>query len=138
MIGIVIATHGTLAAGFENALNLIMGQIENSKFLGLNEGNNIDDFGQAIYQSVVQLDEGQGVLVFTDLQGATPFNQAVSKLRSLKPTQFEIITGVNLPMLVEAINERLLGKDLQFIKNAAMKVGQTGINDLTTLLDQKS
>ncbi len=138
MIGIVVATHGTLAAGFENALNLIMGQIENSKFLGLNEGNNIDNFGQSIYQSVVQLDEGQGVLVFTDLQGATPFNQAVSKLRSLKPTQFEIITGVNLPMLVEAINERLLGKDLQFIKNAAMKVGQTGINDLTTLLDQKS
>lgn len=36
MIGIVVATHGTLAAGFENALNLIMGQIENSKFLGLN------------------------------------------------------------------------------------------------------
>lgn len=138
MIGIVVATHGTLAAGFENALNLIMGQIENSKFLGLNEGNNIDNFGQSIYQSVVQLDEGQGVLVFTDLQGATPFNQAVSKLRSLKPTQFEIITGVNLPMLVEAINERMLGKDLQFIKNAAMKVGQTGINDLTTLLDQKS
>lgn len=138
MIGIVVATHGTLAAGFENALNLIMGQIENSKFLGLNEGNNIDTFGQSIYQSVVQLDEGQGVLVFTDLQGATPFNQAVSKLRSLKPTQFEIITGVNLPMLVEAINERLLGKDLQFIKNTAMKVGQTGINDLTTLLDQKS
>ena len=138
MIGIVVATHGTLAAGFENALNLIMGQIENSKFLGLNEGNNIDNFGQSIYQSVVQLDEGQGVLVFTDLQGATPFNQAVSKLRSLKPTQFEIITGVNLPMLVEAINERLLGKDLQFIKNTAMKVGQTGINDLTTLLDQKS
>lgn len=138
MIGIVVATHGTLAAGFENALNLIMGQIENSKFLGLNEGNNIDNFGQSIYQSVVQLDEGQGVLVFTDLQGATPFNQAVSKLRSLKPSQFEIITGVNLPMLVEAINERLLGKDLQFIKNAAMKVGQTGINDLTTLLDQKS
>ena len=138
MIGIVVATHGTLAAGFENALNLIMGQIENSKFLGLNEGNNIDNFGQSIYQSVVKLDEGQGVLVFTDLQGATPFNQAVSKLRSLKPTQFEIITGVNLPMLVEAINERLLGKDLQFIKNAAMKVGQTGINDLTTLLDQKS
>ncbi len=138
MIGIVVATHGTLAAGFENALNLIVGQIENSKFLGLNEGNNIDNFGQSIYQSVVQLDEGQGVLVFTDLQGATPFNQAVSKLRSLKPTQFEIITGVNLPMLVEAINERLLGKDLQFIKNAAMKVGQTGINDLTTLLDQKS
>lgn len=134
MVGFVVATHGDLANGFKSALNLILGKIDNSEFLGLREGNNVDSFGKKIIDATTKLNDGSGVIIFTDLQGASPFNQASIKLRSTKKINYKILTGVNLPMLVQAINDRMMHKDITTISQDAISTGKKGINDLDILL----
>ena len=75
-----------------------------------------------------QLDEGQGVLVLTDMYGATPGNVA---LRLLDPGRVEGVSGVNLPMLIRALSYRDKG-DLAWIVSKALSGGTEGVVHMTT------
>ncbi|HCX39934.1 PTS sugar transporter subunit IIA [Lactobacillus acetotolerans] len=135
MVSFVVATHGKLAEGFESALTLIIGKPEKISFLGLYEGNSVDEFGQKIVTEVNRLDEGDGVIIFTDLFGASPFNQAVSKLGQTKAHKCKILTGVNLPMLIEAINSRMMGKNIDQITAESLDASRVGIKDLASAMN---
>ena len=76
MVGFVIATHGKLASGFLDAVKLIIGEQENIGEIGLFEGNDISEFGLKLEKLIRKEDDGEGVVVFTDLFAASPYNQA--------------------------------------------------------------
>lgn len=137
MVGIVIATHGQLADGLLDAAQLIMGEQAQVATLGLHHGDDVADFGQQLIQAVKSVSTGDGVLVFTDLLGASPNNQAATARTALTGIPYTVLTGVNLPMLLTAFNERLLSHDLIAMKQAVLTAGQTGIKDFFVALAQQ-
>lgn len=108
MVGIAVITHGKFAEGIKDSLRMIVGEQENFTCLGLQEAQGLEEFKQAVMATISAADDGSGVLVCVDLFGATPFN-AVSMLRNellAEKKEAYLVTGVNLPLLLEAIVSR--------------------------------
>ncbi|EIW12565.1 PTS system, IIA component, mannose/fructose/sorbose family [Lactiplantibacillus pentosus KCA1] len=136
MVGIVIASHGNFASGLLDAATLIIGEQTNVFTIGLKHGDDVAEFGEALSAGVAKVDEGNGVLVLTDLFGASPYNQAVMLSRRMEKLNYQLLTGVNLPMLLQALNDRMLDKDLEEMKANSKSAGQDGIVDFFAKLNK--
>lgn len=130
MIGILIVTHGNLGRELLKSAELIMGEQVNVKTLGLNHGDDIDDLYNCINNEIKQLDEGEGVLVLTDLFGGSPSNVTAASMRDQR---IESISGVNLPMIIEALNSRAY-HNLEALVEKVMRTGVDGIKNIRTEL----
>lgn len=108
MIGVGVITHGDLANGIKNAAQMIMGEIDHFDALSLTEGADLSVFSESVLSLAESVNGGEGVLLFVDLFGATPFNTIASIRNQLseKGIAVQIITGVNLPMIIEALAMR--------------------------------
>lgn len=123
MIGILIVCHGSLASSLAAAVTHVLGR-RPEQFETLSVGAK-DDPSQMLpkaRQLVKDLDTGEGVLVFSDIYGASPCNLA-SKL--LVAGRIEAVAGVNLPMLVRAITYR--DRDLDTMIKKAISGGCDGV-----------
>ena len=107
MIGLVLATHGPLAEAFVSSGKLIVGNIGNVAHLGLFHGDSIEQFEQKVYKAIEQADEGDGVIVLTDLLGGSPCNVTAKAIgRLYKEKKLECFYGINLPIFLEAVTSR--------------------------------
>ena len=107
MIGLVVATHGSLAEAFVDSGKLIVGNIGNVAQLGLFHGDSIEQFEIKIRRAIEQTDEGDGVIVLTDLLGGSPCNVSARAIGSLyKDRKLECFYGINLPIFLEAVTSR--------------------------------
>jgi len=129
MVGMLIVTHGRLGEGLLDAMQMIAGPQEKVDFVSLKEGDSIDELKERILNTVKMLDDGSGVLVFVDMFGASPSNAAAYLLNE----NVEVITGVNLPMLLEIVSFRE-ASSLQELSANAMTAGVESIKNLTQLL----
>ncbi|VYT94136.1 PTS mannose transporter subunit IIAB [Clostridium tertium] len=129
MIGILLVTHGDFAEGIKNSTELIVGKLEKFTTLGLYHGDSIDDFNKKVLDCIIELDGGDGVLVFSDLYCATPFNSTVVNNAELKGHDYKSISGVNLPMLIEALTCRD-NMNLEDLSEYVMDIGKNGIKEL--------
>ncbi|EOI53566.1 MULTISPECIES: PTS sugar transporter subunit IIA [Enterococcus] len=129
MTGILIVTHGEMATGIMDSLSLIMGEQEQYQTLGLKHGDDIVEFSEKIQAGICALDKGDGVLVLVDLFSASPYNQAALCFNKLKDHRYRLISGVNLPMIIESFNQRMIGADLDTMYQAAMTAGKDGIKE---------
>ncbi|HOL53512.1 MAG TPA: PTS sugar transporter subunit IIA [Coprothermobacter proteolyticus] len=125
----LIVTHGRLGEGLLDAMQMIAGPQEKVDFVSLKEGDSIDELKERILSAVKMLDDGSGVLVFVDMFGASPSNAAAYLLNE----NVEVITGVNLPMLLEIVSFRETSS-LQELSANAMTAGVESIKNLTQLL----
>jgi PTS system mannose-specific IIA component len=98
MIGVLITAHGNLGAELLKAVELIKGNIKGVLQLSMDQTKGVEELKKEIGSAIKKLDQGQGVLILTDLFGGTPSNIALS---FLKPGKVEVVTGVNLPMLLK-------------------------------------
>ena len=100
MIGIVVITHGKLADELISAVNFILAGETKTKMIGvsLDTTKIFDNFKEIIDSSIKKVDQGNGVLIVTDMFGGTPSNIGLTFLGSKK---IEVISGVNLPMLLK-------------------------------------
>ena len=128
MISILIVSHGELAAGMLNALQMLTGEQERVAALGLLESEAPEDLVERVRESIDSMDDGDGVLIAVDLFGATPFH-ASSRLFLESDKQIEVITGVNLPMLAEIIVNRE-DASLEDLVKQAYQAGLSGIQTL--------
>jgi len=104
MIGIVIVTHSRLGAAFIEASELIIGnnpEATVSVSIDLNE--NVDKLRGKIAAGIKKVNRKEGVLILTDMFGGTPSNLSYS---FLEEGHIEVISGVNLPILIKAVNTR--------------------------------
>ncbi|MEK5340682.1 PTS sugar transporter subunit IIA [Heyndrickxia faecalis] len=127
MIGIIVATHGKLSDGLVDAAELIIGGTDNIVTLNLFQGDNVQDLNKQVLEAINKVDQDNGVMIFTDLFGASPYNQATLAVHSLpveKQEKIFVITGVNLPVLIEAINQRMMGTPIHEAVNAILNEGQ--------------
>lgn len=129
MVGILLVTHGEMAPGIINALSLIMGEQTDYKTLGLFHGDDISQFKDKIQEAIIDLDTGEGVLVLVDLFSASPYNQTAMLFNDLQNHKLRLVSGVNLPMVIEAFNQRLIGSDLDTIYRSAMLTATEGVKE---------
>lgn len=104
MTNILIVTHGTLANALVQTSELIVGSSSNIYTHSLNLGDDPEEFSNSVGKSIEELSENDNLLIFTDLFGGTPSNSVMTKLFKLNfPNNIANFTGVNLPLLLEAI-----------------------------------
>jgi PTS system mannose-specific IIA component len=103
MIGVLITTHGNLGMELIRAAELIKGKLTGVGFVSVNQTAKAEEINKEISSAIKKLDQGQGVLVLTDLFGGTPSNLSLSYLKEGK---LEVVTGVNLPMLLKISDAR--------------------------------
>lgn len=130
MLGIVIVSHGQLSVGLKDSAEVIIGKSEQIYTVSLTPGEDIQQLGETIKTTVLAANQGEGVLVFVDLVSASPYNQTVININSLEETlqnQVFVIGGVNLPMLLEAINIQLLNTPLKEGVQEILKQGSKSI-----------
>lgn len=104
MTGLIIVTHGNLAQGFLDAAFMIIGPQDGAAALCTRRDDQPADIEEALRNKVAALcQDGDGVLVMTDIFGGTPTNIT---LPLLQPGQVEVLTGVNLPMVLKFFSQR--------------------------------
>ena len=132
MLGIVIATHGSLSNGLKDSAEVIFGPTNNITTANLNLGDDVQALGATIKEAILEVNQGDGVIVLVDLVSASPYNQSVLVTNSLeKPLQDSVyvIGGVNLPMLLEGINHQLIGTPVEEAAEAVIAQGKNSISD---------
>ena len=108
MIGLVLVTHGRLAAEFITAMEHVVGPQEAIEAICIGPDDDMEARRQDIADAIGRVERGKGVIILTDLFGGTPSNLAISLM---KTENIEVIAGVNLPMLVRAFTYRTRGMD---------------------------
>jgi PTS system mannose-specific IIA component len=98
MIGVVVVTHGQLARELLHAAETIVGDLPRFTAVSIGWHDDTQDAREEIAQAIARVQQGEGVLVLTDMFGGTPANLAMSFLAA---DNVEVITGVNLPMLIK-------------------------------------
>tara|TARA_B100001758_G_C18260870_1_gene530953 strand:- start:329 stop:730 length:402 start_codon:yes stop_codon:yes gene_type:complete len=120
MIGLMIITHGNLALELRSAMEHMIGDQNNIEIFSITPEDDIDIQKNNIEKKLKELNQGKGVIILTDVFGGTPSNLA---LNFLEPGVVEIMSGVNLPMLIKICQFR--DKDILEViqegKNAAQK-----------------
>jgi PTS system mannose-specific IIA component len=97
MIGLVLVTHGRLAAEFITAMEHVVGPQEAIEAVCIDADDDMEARRKDIAEAIQRVDSGKGVIILTDLFGGTPSNLAISLMKS---EAVEVIAGVNLPMLI--------------------------------------
>lgn len=126
MIGCIVTGHGEFAPGLSKALTMIAGKQENFQVIAFEEGLALDTYEENIRATLEGLlSETEGVLIFTDLLGGTPFRTAMMASSTFE--NVEILTGTNLPMLIEIGLMRTFESDVKSLAKRAVEVGTEGI-----------
>lgn len=131
MLGIVIATHGKLSDGLKDSAEVIIGATNNIATVNLNQGDDVQALGTKIKEAILEVNQGEGVIVLVDLVSASPYNQSVLMVNSLEAELQEmvyIIGGVNLPMLLETINHQILSTPVEQTAQAVINQGTESLS----------
>jgi mannose/fructose/sorbose-specific phosphotransferase system IIA component len=103
MIGVLITTHGNLGNELIHAAESIKGPLKDVMHVCIEQTKGLEDMKKEISNALKKLDHGKGVLILTDLFGGTPSNISLS---FMKEGKVEVVTGVNLPMLLRTLTYR--------------------------------
>ena len=130
MIGMVLVTHGRLAAEFIAALEHVVGPQRNIAAVCIGPDDDMEKRRQDILGCVGEVDAGDGVVLLTDMFGGTPSNLAISIMDKAK---IEVIAGINLPMLIKLASLRQT-ETLANAVRGAQEAGRKYINVASQLL----
>jgi PTS system mannose-specific IIA component len=133
VIGGVIVSHGKLAEEILNALTIIIGEAVNIEAISIGWYDNVEESKKKINQSLKSVDQKNGVVIFTDMFGGTASNLSFS---FLKNDQVEIITGVNLPMLIKFVSLQR-SNNLKEVVKKVVEQGKKNIHLASALLSSK-
>jgi PTS system mannose-specific IIA component len=119
MLGMLVVTHGRLAEDLVQAVQTIVGPVEGLEAVSIGWNDDVDSATQSIEDAIGRVDRGKGVVVLTDMFGGTPTNLG---LALHERGRIEIVTGVNLPMLIKFANLR---EEME-LHEAAAKIAEQG------------
>ena len=119
MLGLIVVTHGGVAEELVKAAKKILGEVESLEAISIDWDDDVSDATARVEKAIKQVDQGEGVLVLTDMFGGTPTNLS---LALLEPGRVDIVTGVNLPMLIKFTNHR----DQYALTDAAGHIAEQG------------
>ena len=136
MKGILLISHGNMAEGTLDSLTYFFReQMQQTGFLTLTMSENPENFKEKLREKIAAVDSGDGVLLFADLYGGTPANQAASLLLEAEETeQLTVIAGFNLPMLMEVMTMREPGPTDH---RQIVELGRLGIECLNEVISKR-
>ena len=132
MIGLVLVTHGQLAAEFVRAMEHVVGPQEGVAPICIGPDDDMEARRADIAAAIARVDRGSGVILLTDLFGGTPSNLAISLM---EPGRVEVIAGVNLPMLIRLEGARKMPR-VQAAVAAARDAGRKYISVASEVLGE--
>ena len=128
MIGVVVVTHGQLANELVNAAEMIVGDLPQFAAVSIGWHDEANDARADIADAIARVQGESGVLILTDMFGGTPSNLG---LTFLEANRVEVITGVNLPMLIKLASLR----GSQDLQTAAREMREHGRNAIWVASD---
>lgn len=134
MIGLILVTHGQLAEEFIHAMEHVVGPQDAVATVCIGPNDDMEKRRNEIAKATKDVENGDGVIILTDLFGGTPSNLAISLLETGK---IEVIAGINLPMLIRLAGVRKSMDVIQAVA-AAKKTGRDHITVASEYLAQGS
>jgi PTS system mannose-specific IIA component len=128
MIGVVVVTHGQLATELVNAAETIVGDLPHVVAVSIGWHEDVQDARREIAEAIAAVTGPEGVLIVTDMFGGTPANLGIT---FLEPGRVEVVTGVNLPMLIKLAGLR----DTSSLLDAARQIREHGRNAIWVASD---
>ncbi|WP_165213190.1 PTS sugar transporter subunit IIB [Streptococcus tangpeifui] len=131
-IGIIIASHGKFAEGIHQSGSMIFGEQEKVQVVTFMPNEGPDDLYGHFNDAIAHFEADDEILVLADLWSGSPFNQASRVMGEMTDRKIAIITGLNLPMLIQAYTERMMAADAGVDQVAAniIKEAKDGIKPL--------
>ena len=123
MVGILIVSHGKLAEALVSSVQFLVGNLKKIRRVSIWPRDSEETIRRRIQRKIAQVDEGDGVLILTDILGGRPANLSCS---FLEKDRTEVVTGVNIPMLVTLSSYRS-GMSLEDISRLVKKSGRRSI-----------
>jgi PTS system mannose-specific IIA component len=138
MTGIMIIAHGALAGELINSVAMIMGRVPLLRAVGLGSDQSLDDLKREIEEAWQELERGGAgqILVLVDMFGGSCSNVAARLVCDSEPGQVAVVTGVNLPMVLEASIDRDL-YEFKDLVDRVVKAGRKSIVDVRAVLAEK-
>ncbi len=129
MIGVIIVTHGRFGEELMKTAEMMLGPVQYTESVALKGDDTIEDFQSSVDAAIQKIGAEHDILILADLFGGTPGNIAAIRVEQDK---LHVVTGVNLPMLIEVLNSR---EDctLQELSNLAGEAGKNGIQRITKI-----
>jgi PTS system mannose-specific IIA component len=134
MVGLVLITHPNLGEEFIRSAEMICGKLPFLTSISIDTRRGVEELREEIARAIKTVDSGKGVLILTDMFGGTPSNMS---LAFLSEGRVEVVTGLNLPMLIKISNCRE-GRTLQELAKTVKDAGQRNINLASEILQKKS
>jgi PTS system mannose-specific IIA component len=134
MVGVVLITHPNLGEEFIRSAETICGKLPFFTSVSIDTCRGVEELREEIARAIKTVDSGKGVLILTDMFGGTPSNMS---LAFLSEGRVEVVTGLNLPMLIKISNCRE-GRTLQELAKTVKDAGQRNINLASEILQKKS
>lgn len=128
MIGVVVVTHGQLAAELVSAAETIVGDLPQMKAVSIGWHEDVQDARQEIASAIAAVTGAEGVIIATDMFGGTPANLGITFLET---GRIEVVTGVNLPMLIKLGGLR----DTSNVLDVAREIREHGRNAIWVASD---
>ena len=122
MIGLLVTGHANFGSGLTSSLNLIAGEQEAYKYVDFLPEYSLEDLSRELTKAMDELKDCEGILVFSDLPGGTPFKTAVEV--GFPRGKVNVIAGTNLPMMVEIAMSRKFIDDLDMLTQTALDTGK--------------
>jgi PTS system mannose-specific IIA component len=132
-VGVVVVTHGQLAVELVNAAEAIVGDMDHVEAVSIGWHDDVEHARQMIGDAIARAATARGTLVLTDMFGGTPSNLAVT---FLAPDRVEVVTGVNLPMLLKLATLGTPGS-LRDVARVVHENGQNAVWVASELLEKK-
>lgn len=121
MVGLIIITHGIYASALIKSLEMLSGKVEKIEAIEFEQGEGIESLQEKIKKTIIKLDTEE-VLIMVDLLGGTPYNASSIELEN---PNINIITGINMPMILEILPHRNEG--INIVSHIATDGGKNGI-----------
>lgn len=137
MVSIILASHGEFANGILQSAGMIVGEQKNVKAVTLMPAESPEDIRKKMVDAIESFDDKEQVLFLVDFWGGTPFNQASTLIEGHKDT-WAIISGMNLPMVVEAYSSRMTMGNAHEIASYLVNAAKEGVKVLPESLEPKA
>jgi mannose PTS system EIIA component len=124
VIGVVVVTHGQLATELVNAAEMIVGDLPRFTAVSIGWHDDVNDARDDIARAIERVQGEEGVLLLTDMFGGTPSNLGMTFLQT---DRLEVITGVNLPMLIKLAGLRNKPSSLLVVAKEMREHGRNAI-----------
>lgn len=132
MLGLILISHGSLAAGMREAAEMILGDQEDLIVLGLYPGDTVEDFSEKLERAIRCFEDPGRVLILSDLPSGTPSNTAN---RMVLQHHVRCLSGCNLPMLLEVLSCRT-DETVDEMAKLAIAAAKDGLIDSKELMER--